>query len=268
MNESVHNLQPGSAWRQISTRRAFLSHLALSAAVVGMVSALIFLVWYPDPYFTIKGAWDVLRVLVGVDLVLGPLLTLILFRPNKPGLALDVTMIALIQLAALIYGTSVIYQQRPYYAVFAVDRFEILARGDVERSAIAGTPFERKPAAGPVLAYAPTPTDVAEAQRLLQETVFEGKPDIERRPEFWKPFDTNKEAVLARARPLAELEGLSTATTEDLARRAESQGHEPSSLVFVPVIGTRGAMTMILDPSTALPIAAVPIDPWTMAPTS
>ena len=111
----------------ISKLHAFLIHLAGSALVVGALCAIIFFVWYPAPYFAAKGASGVLRVLIGVDLILGPTLTLILFRPRKPGLVFDLSIIATIQLAALVFGTTVIYQERPYYAVFAVDRFQVLA---------------------------------------------------------------------------------------------------------------------------------------------
>ena len=107
------------SWLEISRRRAFLTHLALSATIVGIACAAIFFIWYPRPYFEATGAWHVLRVLIGVDLVLGPLLTLIVFKPGKWGLKFDLCAIALVQLAALIYGLTTIYEERPYFTVFA-----------------------------------------------------------------------------------------------------------------------------------------------------
>ena len=172
----------------ISKRRAFLIHLSASALVVGTLCAIIFFLWYPAPYFEAKGAWGVIQILVGVDLILGPALTLVLFRPRKPGLLFDLSVIVAIQLTALVYGTTVIFQERPYYTVFAVDRFEILAYRDVDRSMIEHDELRRKPLVGPILAVASLPEDPAEFQRLLQEVLFEGKPDIERRPEYWSPY--------------------------------------------------------------------------------
>jgi len=249
-------------WRHVSKRRAFLSHLSLSATVVGTVCAAIFLCWYPEPYFTVKGTWDALRVLVGVDLVLGPLLTLILFRPGKRGLALDMAMIALIQLSALIYGVSVIYTERPYYTVFAIDRFEVLAKRDVSAAAVADTPFTDKPLIGPIIAFAQRPSDPRESQRLMEETLFEGKPDIERRPELWRPFDQNRAAVLERARPLSELAEHQLAFREQIDSLCESLGVTPDGIAYVPVMGTHGPLTMVIDSETALPVAALRIDPW------
>ncbi|TDJ46048.1 MAG: hypothetical protein E2O51_03835, partial [Gammaproteobacteria bacterium] len=189
----------------ISKLQAFLIHLTGSALVVGTLCAVIFFVWYPAPYFAAKGASGVLLVLIGVDLILGPTLTLILFRPRKPGLVFDLSVILTIQLAALVYGTTTLYQERPYYLVFAVDRLEILAYKDVDSSMIEYEELRRKPFIGPILAVASLPEGQDEFQRLLEETAFEGKPDIERRPEFWSPYANRSDDVIARARSLAEL---------------------------------------------------------------
>ncbi len=251
------------SWRDVSTRRAFLSHLALSATVVGTVCGVIFFIWYPAPYFAIKGAWNVLRVLIGVDLVVGPLLTLILFRPNKRGLAIDMTMIAMIQLSALLYGTATIYQERPYYAVFAVDRIEVLAERDVDAAAVAGTEFEHKPLVGPMLAVASVPTDPDELQRLLEETLFQGKPDIERRPERWRTWAEAHDAVLARAEPLSMLREERPAAAAAIDRVSRDLGKDPADILYLPVVGGDRALTLVLDDETALPLTVIDFDPWT-----
>ena len=258
---TVANARTGG-WRHLSKRRAFLSHLSLSAMVVGIVCAVIFAVWYPAPYFTVKGTWDAVRVLFGVDLIVGPLLTLILFRPGKPGLAFDMVMIALIQISALLYGVSVIYMERPYYTIFAIDRFEVLSKRDVGASAVAGTPFADKPLVGPILAIARPPTDPQAMQRLIEETVFEGKPDIERRPELWHSFDDARDTVLERAQPLSELAARQPERRAEIEALSESLGSAPDALDYVPVIGTHGALTLVLDGDSARPIAALRIDPW------
>ena len=128
----------------MSRLQAFLVHLSLSAAVVGSGFAIVFFIWYPQPYFEVVGAWYLIRILFIVDVVLGPLLTFIVFKPGKPGLKFDLTVIALVQVAALMYGATIIYQERPYYLVFAVDRFELVARKDLDLS---GIKYYRKAAA-------------------------------------------------------------------------------------------------------------------------
>ena len=68
----------------------------------------MFWVWYPTPYFAIDGGWQVLRILAGVDVVLGPLLTFIVFKIGKPSLKFDMSCIILMQIGALIYGGMII----------------------------------------------------------------------------------------------------------------------------------------------------------------
>ena len=57
------------SWREVSKKRAFLSHLGVSATLVGSVILLVFFVWYPEPFFEAVGTWSVVRILVGVDLI-------------------------------------------------------------------------------------------------------------------------------------------------------------------------------------------------------
>ena len=45
-------------------------------------------------------------LMIGVDVVIGPLLTLIVFDPKKKHLKFDLVVIAALQLAALAYGSA------------------------------------------------------------------------------------------------------------------------------------------------------------------
>lgn len=117
---------------RITRRRAFLIHLGISLAIFLAVSGVMVMSWYRWPLFTLDGGWQGLRIIAGVDLVLGPLLTLIVFNPKKTALKLkiDLTIIAIVQLAALSWGTYITYWQRPVLLVFAEDRFYSIA-GDI-----------------------------------------------------------------------------------------------------------------------------------------
>lgn len=246
----------------ISKLQAFLIHLTGSALVVGTLCAVIFFVWYPAPYFAAKGASGVLLVLIGVDLILGPTLTLILFRPRKPGLVFDLSVILTIQLAALVYGTTTLYQERPYYLVFAVDRLEILAYKDVDSSMIEYEELRRKPFIGPILAVASLPEGQDEFQRLLEETAFEGKPDIERRPEFWSPYANRSDDVIARARSLAELLERYPETRTEISKLTESLDAEIDDLAYIPLVGRETSFAFVIDAETATPIDIIDVDPW------
>ena len=254
------------AWLNVSRPRAFLSHLAFSAVVVGAVCALIFFVWYPHPYFQAVGAWNVLRVLIGVDLVVGPVLTLILFKPGKRGLKFDLAFIACVQVAALVYGITVIYRERPYFNVFNVDRFSVHSYRDVDRdqwnAALAAGRLDAKPQLGPALVVAVRPTDPAAAQRLLEETAGGGKPDIDRRPEFWSRYEEQAAQVVARQRPLTALRAARPESAGAIVALAARLGLPEDRLGFVPMIAKNRDVSAVVDAHTGELLEIIDVDPW------
>lgn len=100
-------------------------HFSASVLVFGIFIFLLLTYWYPSPYFTASGGWQGLKLVVLVDLVLGPLLTFIVFNKLKSRreLTIDFGFIIAIQLTALIWGIITVHQQRPVATVFWDDRF-------------------------------------------------------------------------------------------------------------------------------------------------
>ena len=242
--------------------KAFAIHLAISATVVGIVIALIFFFWYPRPFFEANGAWTVLRILVIVDLIMGPLLTLILFKKGKPGLVFDMCCIAAIQLSALVYGIHVIYGERPYYLVFAVDRFEVVGRVEIDETKIKYPELTIKPNKGPILIFADFPEDREERNKFLFEVVTEGKPDLERRPEYYKRYTPNKEKVLQKAKQLSELVQADQNNKQKVEKFLKGYKDKKQDLVFVPLVGKNNDLALVLDKSTGFPIDGISVDPW------
>lgn len=240
--------------------RAFLIHLSISATIVAIVFALIFFVWYPYPYFEIVGAGSILKILIGVDLVAGPVLTLILYKPGKPGLLFDLSFIAVIQLAALIYGTTIIYQERPYFVVFAVDRFEVLAYTEIDPDAIPNAALREKPLVGPIMAVAVFPESEKERQALLN-SVFAGKPDIERRPEYWDLYANHFASIVERAIPLTKLADQLPDARDKINAFIRSRT-DVDELIGIPVVGKKGVFNLVLNKTTQRPVGVIDFDLW------
>ena len=91
------------------------THLLICIAIAATVIAVMLGVWYPGPLFEAAGGTGMLYILVGVDVILGPLLTLIVFKSGKRGMKFDLTAIGLVQVAALIYGAHIVYLARPAF---------------------------------------------------------------------------------------------------------------------------------------------------------
>ena len=108
-------LLPAVASRLRPALRAAVWHMCLSIAVAALVAFLVFGFWFPDALRHLAGGADLFWLIVGVDVVCGPLLTLVLASPSKSPRErwLDFSLIGAIQLAALAYGMYSVWVARP-----------------------------------------------------------------------------------------------------------------------------------------------------------
>ena len=116
-----------------SRLRAAGIHLGISLAVAVLAAILVFGLWYPYPYREISGGRELFLIVVAVDVVLGPLITLSIFNLAKPlkELRRDLVVVALIQLAGLGYGLWTVSLARPAHLVFELDRFRVVHVVDI-----------------------------------------------------------------------------------------------------------------------------------------
>lgn len=106
-------------------------HLGISLVVAGLLLVLLFVIWFPSPLMSL-GAVEGVQLILLVDLAIGPLLTLIVFKKGKATLAFDLSIIVALQLSALAYGLSQIYGQTPAHLVLNYNGLHIVTRYEVE----------------------------------------------------------------------------------------------------------------------------------------
>ncbi len=104
----------------------FLSHLLLSFLVALLVIGLVFLIWYPSPLATAVGVIHIFLMLLAINVIIGPVLSLLVYKEVKKTLKVNLTVIIVIQIVALCYGTYSMEQGRPAWLVYDVDRFELV----------------------------------------------------------------------------------------------------------------------------------------------
>jgi len=161
---------PANRWQ------AFLIHLALSAVIFLVLLYLIVFVWYPQPYFAADGGWQGIRIIAGVDLVLGPLLTLIVYQRHKRTLKLDLGIIALIQFTALVWGTWLVYEQRTTVVTFADGIFYSLPAKTAEMAGGKAITLMNNAERFPVYAVVRLPENPEELQKLKITSFSHGVP--------------------------------------------------------------------------------------------
>ena len=246
--------------------KAALLHFTVSGLVVGSVLAVVFFVWYPGFLFALSGAISPVLVMVGVDLTLGPLLTFIVYRKNKPGLKFDLGFIVSVQLVALLYGSITLFNERPHFLVFAADSFTAISAQQVDMDALRFDELRRKPTAGPVLAFADLPNDPETRQDFLEGVLFEGQPDLERRTEFFEPYEAGAGSIRARAIRIEEFDAANEAEAQEIRRAIERYGNGSRPLGLVPARSFHAEYSIVLDLVSLEPLGAVAVDAWAAAP--
>ena len=106
--------------------KAALIHFLISLLVIGLFFLMVIFIWYPKPLFFIAGVIEPLKLLILIDVIVGPMLTFIVYKKNKKSLRIDLSVIALIQIIALGYGIHTIYNGRASLIVFRNGEFNYL----------------------------------------------------------------------------------------------------------------------------------------------
>ncbi len=230
--------------------RAAALHLIGSVAVALLAAALVFWFWFPYPYRELAGGRELFLLIIAVDVVCGPLLTMVLYNPSKPRAELwrDLGLVVLIQLAALGYGLHVVWQARPLYLVQEVDRFKVLSMPDLDMAEVQKlpAPLQASGFKGPITVAIRAPKDAEEQQEVLMESVQGGR-DYAERPEFYLPYEGAAALkALQRAKPLAAFLDKQPSQRSAAADLAASKGLDMAQLVYLPVVG-RQDWVAVLD---------------------
>ncbi|MEO7433186.1 MAG: TfpX/TfpZ family type IV pilin accessory protein [Dokdonella sp.] len=243
--------------------KASAIHLAISLAIGLIVGALLLLVWYPPPYFHAAGADTLVVLMVSVDLVLGPLLTLIVFKSGKRGLKFDLALIGLLQAAALTYGLSVVLRSRPVFIAMSVDRLVLVAASDIDPKDLAqGTKpeFRSLSMTGPLLVGTQMPTTWQERNNVLFAGTA-GK-DIEQFPKYYVDYDVAAPALLKKAKPLDALKPANPQEQANLDAAIAKSGHAADSIVWVPLVARKASLVMLLDRESGAVLRPASVNPW------
>lgn len=236
--------------RYRSAAKAAGIHGLCTVFVALLAALLVFGIWYPYPYRELAGGRELFLLIVAVDVVCGPLLTMVLYNPAKPRteLWLDLGLVVLVQLAALGYGLHTVWQARPVYLVQEVDRFKVITLPALDVAEVANLPAALQPRwmAGPMTVAIRSPKDAAEHNQILFESVQGGR-DYAERAKFYLPYEGEAALKsLKRAKPLAVF--LEKHPSQQNAARVlvAEERLNMAQLSFLPVVG-RQDWVAVLD---------------------
>ena len=241
-------------------------HLLASVFVAICCAGLVFGLWYPQPFGDLAGGEGLFFLLISVDVICGPLLTLIVFNPRKPTAELwrDIGVVVVLQLAALLYGLNSTLQARPVYLAYEGDRFRIVSLPDIDQKNISQAPPELQnfgysgPRVIGVILLQPADSGYLES---LEAALKGEHPAF--RPSRWVAYDKQRQDVLAAAKPLAQLRGKNTERAIVLDDWIKKSGISERDVAYLPLASSNGSdWVVIVQRKDATPIAYLPLDGW------
>ena len=237
-------------------------HLGISLVIALLAALLVFGLWYPYPYREISGGRELFFIVVIVDVILGPLITLAVFNRAKPWpeLRRDLALVALIQLSALGYGLWTVFVARPVHMVFEYDRFRIVHAVDVPEQLLNRTPHDvvALPLTGPTLLSLRPFRDGKEKMDATM-AALEGL-SLSARPDLWQPYADAKSEIWQTAKPVSELRVRFATQATAIDAAISATGRQPETLVYLPMVGRKSFWTVFLDPITAEVLGFMPLD--------
>ena len=227
-----------------------------------MAALLVFGVWYPSPWRQLLGVAGVFGLVVGVDLVCGPLLTLVLASPKKSRKErwVDLSLVGTIQLVALAYGLWAVFAARPVALVFEVDRLTIVSANEVQIDRLSSAPegLRALPWAGIQLAATRKPKSSDENMESLDMSLQGVTPAM--RPDWWLPYEAAKPEVVKRAKPLADLLKARPQQAALLESAAAKTGLPKDQLLYLPLTFSKSLdWTALLNPAGDM-VGYAPVD--------
>ena len=217
------------------------THFLLSLLVIGGIAVAAFLLWYPYALHRVSGLDRILLIMLGIDLTAGPLLTLIVYRPNKPNLKFDLATIVVLQLAFLGYGLHTLSEGRPVFLVGVNNQFTLVFANEIDRADLADAPrpeWRRLSWTGPQLVGTRVPNDPRQRSEVM-ESFMSGGAGIERSPKYYLDFGQVAPALLASANP---------------PRPGDA---DVQAAPWVPIVSRRGEGRMLVDPANGQPVRVV-----------
>lgn len=238
--------------------KAFLIHGLVSVIIAFFTIILVYFIWYPAPLAVATGVMHIFLLMLVIDVVLGPLLTLLVYKKGKKSLKFDLTMICMLQLSALFYGLLTMYQGKPTWLVYNVDRFDLVRVNEIDMRKIenAQYPYQKTNFFFPKWVAAVPPTSLDERNTITFEAVFSGV-DIAQRPELYTDLTVVKKQIQSRIMSLKELEKYNSKRDVELIL-----ANYPKATGFVPLKANAVDMVVLINKEKGEVVKIVDLRPW------
>jgi hypothetical protein len=236
--------------------KAFGLHLLASASALTLVLGALYFGWYRWPGWYLTDVKTVVFVMIGVDVVLGPTLTFIIASNNKPRreLARDIGIIVAVQLCALIYGATQLWNGRPLYYAFSENVLQLVQAYDIEADEAARGRLENPEFAPhwyslPRWIWAPLPHALEERQKIVTAAVTGGD-DVISMPRYFKSWEQGLPSLREKLKRVDDVAYFARSEKKRLSERMQAAGLPTDQLNAMPLTGRGHPMLAVFDPAS------------------
>ncbi len=239
--------------------KASLIHLLLSAVVISALVSLMLLFWFPSPFLGVTNFKDIALILIAIDLVLGPLLTFVVFNPSKKSLKFDLSVIVAIQVMGLSYGLYMLYLTHPVYVTYYEKGFSVITAKHAIPEKAKLNHFKVSKLSSPTLAYMAYDEDTN--NKLFNE-MLDGEGEIEARVDYYQPYQNHLDKILANSLDAVEI--FSEKDMSDASRKfLNKNNNNIEGFAFLPLAnGASANGIIVLDKKTGEPVTMIKTSPW------
>lgn len=244
--------------------KPFFVHLTISVFVAAIAAIFLFGIWFPYPFRDLAGGLHLFWLMIGIDVICGPVLTAILFNPKKSRreLQFDLSIVATLQIVALVYGLYSISLARPVHLAFEADRFVAVTAADIDPAQLTAAPVEYQSLSwiGPSLIGTRTSKNGQEMLESVDMSTQGIEPSA--RPGWWQDFELNRPQVQVRMKKLA---GLRFQVSDDkksaIDVAVKDSGQPLDQLNYLPLVSKKHLdQWIVLLDSKANIVGYAPVD--------
>lgn len=242
--------------------KAASAHLLLSFILISFVIGCVIYFWYPINYISITNFKDLALLIITIDLILGPILTFVVFNPAKKSIKFDLAVIVAIQFAALVYGVNALYQTHPLYITFNHGAFNLIHANEVTPGDAKHKEFKVSKISSPILAYAKMPNDPQKKTEIMMSVDLKGEPDIDKRTQYYEPHQNHMDIILKNSidnDKLFDEKNLNPSSKAFLKKHGNKENYS-----YIPLEGVAGTAIIVLDKKSAKVVTTINIDPWSL----
>ena len=232
---------------------AFGIHFFFSCIVFLIFIFVLRFFWFPEPFFIASGGWQGLKIVAIVDIVLGPLLTFIIFSEKKhtSELKKDLTIILFIQLVAFMWGAQTVYNQRPIAVTFWENSFYTITYNEISEEYSEHPLLDKILQQHQPLYFVSKPTKVNDLKKLNDEVLTRKLPPFQLINRY-EPADINFNFIKSQSINIHEIIEHNKSMKNSLNHILKTSNTKINKNIYIPLISRYQNIILIFHKDSSL----------------